>query len=110
MEDTVWITVHVTNETDLEKIEDYVIAKTYDDPVLLAYDLTQRNCLILALKRKGRDYKCLMDLRPNRNLLPFKQSIDKLKESGVSIDGLFVEKTGDNEWHVSVRGENHYRK
>lgn len=105
LEDTVWITVHVTNETDLEKIEDYVIAKTYDDPVLLAYDLTQRNCLILALKEKGRDYKCLMDLRPNGNLLPFKQSIDKLKESGVSIDGLFVEKTGDNEWHVSVRGE-----
>ncbi len=29
LEDTVWITVHVTNETDLEKIEDYVIAPTY---------------------------------------------------------------------------------
>ena len=105
LEDTVWITVHVTNETDLEKIEDYVIAKTYDDPVLLAYDLTQRNCLILALKEKGRDYKCLMDLKPNGNLLPFKQSIEKLKEAGISFDGLFVEKTGENEWHVSVRGE-----
>lgn len=31
IEDTTWITVHVTNETDLEKIEDYVIAKTYAD-------------------------------------------------------------------------------
>ena len=31
LEDTVWITVHVTNETDLEKIEDYVIAKTYEE-------------------------------------------------------------------------------
>lgn len=31
LEDTVWITVHVTPETDLEKIEDYVIAKSYDD-------------------------------------------------------------------------------
>lgn len=31
LEDTVWITVHVTNETDLEKIEEYVIAKTYED-------------------------------------------------------------------------------
>lgn len=31
LEDTVWITVHVTNETDLEKIEEYVIAKSYDD-------------------------------------------------------------------------------
>jgi hypothetical protein len=30
-EDTVWITVHVTNETDLAKIEDEVIAKTFDE-------------------------------------------------------------------------------
>lgn len=30
-EDTVWITVHATEETDLEKIEDEVIAKTYDE-------------------------------------------------------------------------------
>ena len=29
-EDTVWVTVHVTSETDLEKIEDYVIAKDYE--------------------------------------------------------------------------------
>lgn len=27
--DTIWITVHVTQETDLDKIEDYVIAKDY---------------------------------------------------------------------------------
>ena len=30
-EDTVWTTVHVTKETDLEKIEDAVIAKDYDE-------------------------------------------------------------------------------
>jgi len=30
-EDTVWITVHATNETDLEKIEDEVIAKNYEE-------------------------------------------------------------------------------
>lgn len=30
-EDTTWITVHVTNETDLEKIEEEVIAKNYDE-------------------------------------------------------------------------------
>jgi len=30
-EDTVWITVHATEETDLEKIEEEVIAKTYDE-------------------------------------------------------------------------------
>ena len=28
-EDTVWVTVHVTKETDVEKIEQQVIAKTY---------------------------------------------------------------------------------
>lgn len=30
LEDTVWITVHVTEETDLQKIEDYVIAPNYE--------------------------------------------------------------------------------
>ena len=30
-EDTIWITVHATEETDLEKIEDTVIAKTYNE-------------------------------------------------------------------------------
>ena len=30
-EDTTWITVHATDETDLEKIEDEVIAKTYEE-------------------------------------------------------------------------------
>ena len=29
LEDTIWITVHVTEETDLRKIEDYVIAPSY---------------------------------------------------------------------------------
>jgi hypothetical protein len=30
-EETIWITVHATEETDLEKIEDMVIAKSYDE-------------------------------------------------------------------------------
>lgn len=30
LEDTLWTTVHVTDETDLEKIEEYVIAPTYE--------------------------------------------------------------------------------
>ena len=29
--DTTWTTIHRTDETDLEKIEDYVIAKTYEE-------------------------------------------------------------------------------
>ncbi|MBU3577602.1 hypothetical protein [Polynucleobacter sp. UK-Kesae-W10] len=31
LEDTIWTTYHPTEETDLEKIEDHVIAKTYND-------------------------------------------------------------------------------
>lgn len=31
LEDTIWTTVHVTNETDLEKIEEELIAKSYDE-------------------------------------------------------------------------------
>lgn len=30
-EDTIWITVHATNETDLEKIEEEIIAKSFDE-------------------------------------------------------------------------------
>jgi len=30
IQDTVWTTIHITDETDLEKIEDYVIAPTYE--------------------------------------------------------------------------------
>jgi hypothetical protein len=30
-EDTVWVTVHLTNETDLEKIEEEIIAKSYEE-------------------------------------------------------------------------------
>ncbi len=31
LEDTIWVTVHATDEKDLEKIEQIVIAPTYDD-------------------------------------------------------------------------------
>jgi quercetin dioxygenase-like cupin family protein len=30
-EDTIWTTIHVTEETDLEKIEEQVIAKSFDE-------------------------------------------------------------------------------
>lgn len=35
LEDTVWTTCHVTEETDLEKLEVELIAPDYDDPALL---------------------------------------------------------------------------
>ena len=31
LEDTVWTTYHPTEETDLERVEDHVIAKTYEE-------------------------------------------------------------------------------
>lgn len=31
LSDTIWTTVHITNETDLDKIEEAVIAKNYDE-------------------------------------------------------------------------------
>ena len=31
LEDTIWITVHVTHETDLDKIEEHVIAKDFEE-------------------------------------------------------------------------------
>ncbi len=37
-EDTLWTTYHVTEETDLDKIEDYVIAKSYDELQLCMND------------------------------------------------------------------------
>jgi len=104
LEDTVWITVHLNldNGKNLEKIEDYVIAKTYDDPVLNENLLVSRNCLILALKEKARDYKCLIDLPKIGTLLPFKEAIQKLKDNGVSLDGLLAKKNDMGEWHVTV--------
>ena len=41
--DTIWITVHVTQETDLDKIEDYVIAKDY--AALQLYEAQQQRVL-----------------------------------------------------------------
>lgn len=35
LEDMIWTTIHPTEETDLEKIEDHVIAKSYDEIVAL---------------------------------------------------------------------------
>jgi hypothetical protein len=43
LEDTVWTTYHPTEETDLGKIEDHVIAKSYDEYLEFSGDLT--NCI-----------------------------------------------------------------
>jgi hypothetical protein len=40
IEDTIWTTIHVTTETDLEKIEDEIIAKSYDDLKLIEENIS----------------------------------------------------------------------
>lgn len=42
LDDVVWTTIHPTNETDLAKIEDEVIAKSYDEIVSLGCDVVQK--------------------------------------------------------------------
>lgn len=41
-EDTIWTTIHVTEETDLEKIEEQVIAKSFDDYFALSGEQTKQ--------------------------------------------------------------------
>jgi hypothetical protein len=36
--DTIWTVVHVTAETDLQKLEEEVIYSSYDDPSLIEYE------------------------------------------------------------------------
>lgn len=38
LSETIWTTYHPTDETDLEKIEDYVIAKTFEEFDALEYE------------------------------------------------------------------------
>lgn len=40
--DTVWTTIHLTNETDLAKIEEHVIAKTYEEYEQFAQSIEYR--------------------------------------------------------------------
>jgi len=107
LEDTVWITVHATGETDLEKIEEYVIAKSYSDLLppgenaMVESELAMKNCLIRALKEKGRDYQCLLELKAEGILLPLKEAIDQLKQKHISMEGLFASRQTDGIWHVN---------
>jgi len=41
LEETRWTTVHVTTETDLDKVEDYVIAKSYEEYEQFRLEATQ---------------------------------------------------------------------
>lgn len=112
LEDTVWITIHATHETDLEKIEDYVIAPSYEayeeeQKQIVMAGLEEKNCLILALKKLGRDYKCLLELTPEGTNLPFKKAIEVLKENKISFEEIRATEQKDGVWHVEV-GEGIY--
>ena len=53
-EDTIWATVHLTNETDLEKIEEEIIAKDYEEfDALQDPDLAQLVPLIQARQEEA---------------------------------------------------------
>lgn len=65
-------------------------------------ELENKNCLILALKETNRNYSPLLGIKPNGLLLPFKQSLDKLKENKVLLNGLFAVKINENAWHVQT--------
>lgn len=111
LEDTTWITVHATDETDLKKIEEYVIAPSYDDlnnvieKTQIESEIETKNCLILELKALGRDYKCLLELEPQGTDLPFKKSLEKLKENGISTNAISATKLEDGKYHAHA-GQN----
>lgn len=105
-EETVWTTIHVTKETDLEKIEAEIIAKDYDELenegelMIERATLITQNCLIKALMAKGRDFLGLFELKPQGHLLPFKEALSRLNADGVSLEGLYTIIQGDNLWHI----------
>ncbi len=45
LEETTWTTIHVTDETDLEKIESHVIAKSYDELKIIEHGTTSEKLL-----------------------------------------------------------------
>jgi hypothetical protein len=109
LQDTVWITAHATEETDLKKIEDYVIAPTYAEietpkrsPMLSEVTVEDANCLVLALKEKGRDTSALLEIPHEGYLLPFATALAVLRQRGVSLDGVFVKKVRNGYWHAST--------
>lgn len=112
IEDTVWITVHLTNETDLKKIEDEIIAPTYDALIgpstemkQIASEVESKNCLVLALKELGRDYRPILSLEADEYMLPFKMALETLKHNNVSLDELSATQQENGVWHVVVDKE-----
>jgi len=51
-EDTVWVTIHITNKTDLKDIEEEIIAKDYDE---LDANKIQNFIDVIAIESKGEN-------------------------------------------------------
>jgi hypothetical protein len=60
-EDAVWVTVHVTDETDLEKIEEQVIAKSFDE---LSGDYKN----VIESKKEDSDIKTTSEIEDGGNV------------------------------------------
>lgn len=87
-EDTVWTTIHGTNETDIDKIEDMFIAKNYED-VYLASKKTFNDVISIL----GFSEQELTDISENEaDMVYIGSSADKfeIKESEVHNKGIFA--------------------
>jgi hypothetical protein len=59
-EDTVWTTVHITNETDLEKIEKQIIAESYEEMGIIVDTKKEENSLVEFIKEiSEKEQLCL---------------------------------------------------
>jgi hypothetical protein len=87
-EDTVWTTIHGTNETNVDKIEESFIAKNYED-VYLASKRTFNDVISIL----GFSEQELLDISENKaDMLYLHSSTDKfeIKSSDIHGKGLFA--------------------
>lgn len=71
-------------------------------PSVIQERTINENCLILALKEKGRDFGCLLSLKEKDGLINFSDAINALKTAGVSLSGLFAQNVAYCKWHVTT--------
>lgn len=60
------------------------------------------NCLVVALKKKGRDFECLLNLETKDGLINFGEAVSTLNREGISLTGLFAKEIEPGKWHVST--------
>jgi len=93
--DSVWTTIHPTNETDLDKIEDEVIAKTYSEYERFHDVHVARSDYLKVLEETGKSHKWVRSVSENpEDQTDFPEGYAHLviKPSGIEGMGLFTEK------------------